>query len=155
MFDPTFERKVELLPCGERECFNLEIVGNFRVPDRATLKAPLPQGKGINEDFFVSCKVYHCNLLACLYAGDLGNLGKFEVKVVPKKHVEKKHAEKPARGRGGGAAVGGTAAGSTLDGGKRKPEQTAAGAGEMKRRKLQSRRAAPTKRSMRSLLVSV
>ncbi|KAJ0837141.1 hypothetical protein HanRHA438_Chr16g0774871 [Helianthus annuus] len=46
MFDPLFEGKVELLPCAEREGFNLEIVGNFRVPDRAVLKAPLPQGKG-------------------------------------------------------------------------------------------------------------
>ncbi|MFS7974467.1 hypothetical protein Hanom_Chr09g00869121 [Helianthus anomalus] len=45
IFDPTFKGKVELLPCGKREGFNLEIVGNFRIPDRATLKAPLPQGK--------------------------------------------------------------------------------------------------------------
>ncbi|XP_035831663.1 uncharacterized protein LOC118480851 [Helianthus annuus] len=165
MFDPTFEGKVELLPCGEREGFNLKIVGNFRVPDRAALKAPLPQGKG-----------------------DLGVLGKFQVKTVPKKHTEKKHAEKTAWGRGkknpegsvapplvsqaagtyrscyrrytdyvvvsdtleglgvpgGGAAVGGTAASATLAGEKRKPEQTAAGAGEIKRRKLQSKRAGPT-----------
>ena len=47
MFDPTFEGKVELLPCGEREGFNLEIVGNFRVPTHDMLNAPLPQGKGI------------------------------------------------------------------------------------------------------------
>uniref|UniRef100_A0A251SQW1 Uncharacterized protein n=1 Tax=Helianthus annuus TaxID=4232 RepID=A0A251SQW1_HELAN len=167
MFDPTFEGKVELLACGEREGFNLEIVGNFGVPDRAALKALLPQGKG-----------------------DLGVLGKFEVKTVPKKHAEKKHVEKPARGRskkhpegsvapplvsqtagtyrscygrhtdyvvvsdtleglgvpGGGAAVGGTAAGSTLAGEKRKPEQKAAGVGEVKRRKLQSKRAGPTQK---------
>ncbi|KAJ0741580.1 hypothetical protein HanOQP8_Chr06g0229651 [Helianthus annuus] len=45
IFDPTFEGKVELLQCGEREGFNLKIVGNFRVSDCAALKAPLPQGK--------------------------------------------------------------------------------------------------------------
>ena len=39
-------------------------------------------------------------LLDCLNAGDLGALGKFEVKTVPKKHAEKKHVKKPARGRG-------------------------------------------------------
>ncbi|KAJ0780988.1 hypothetical protein HanPI659440_Chr06g0244111 [Helianthus annuus] len=77
MFDPTFEGKGELLPCGEREGFNLEIVGNFRVPERGALNAPLPQGKG-----------------------NLGALGKFEVKTVPMKHAEKKHVKKPARGRG-------------------------------------------------------
>ncbi|KAF5764843.1 hypothetical protein HanXRQr2_Chr15g0696751 [Helianthus annuus] len=77
MFDPDFKGKVELLPCREREGFNLEIVGNFRVPTRDVLNAPLPQGKG-----------------------NLGALGKFEAKTVPKKHAEKKHVEKPARGRG-------------------------------------------------------
>ncbi|MFS7997541.1 hypothetical protein Hanom_Chr12g01142981 [Helianthus anomalus] len=41
---------------------------------------------------------------------------------------------------GGGAAAGGTAAGSILAGEKRKPEQTAAGAGEMKRRKIKTKR---------------
>ncbi|KAF5819373.1 hypothetical protein HanXRQr2_Chr02g0076861 [Helianthus annuus] len=47
MFDPTFKGKVELVPCGEREGFILEIVGNFRVPNRVALSAALPQGKGI------------------------------------------------------------------------------------------------------------
>ncbi|KAJ0546541.1 hypothetical protein HanIR_Chr08g0362151 [Helianthus annuus] len=32
--------------------------------------------------------------------GNLGALGKFEVKTIPKKHAKKKHVEKPARGRG-------------------------------------------------------
>ncbi|KAJ0825043.1 hypothetical protein HanRHA438_Chr17g0798891 [Helianthus annuus] len=77
MFEPTFEGKVELLPCSEREGFNLEIVGNFRVPEYGALNAPLPQGKG-----------------------NFGALGKFETNTVPKKHAEKKHVEKPARGRG-------------------------------------------------------
>ncbi|KAJ0829424.1 hypothetical protein HanLR1_Chr00c0001g0688491 [Helianthus annuus] len=77
MFDPTFEGKVELLPCAEGEGFNLDIVGNFRVPKRDVLNAPLPQGKG-----------------------NLGALGKFEAKVTRKKHAEKKHVEKPVRGHG-------------------------------------------------------
>uniref|UniRef100_A0A251UVL6 Uncharacterized protein n=1 Tax=Helianthus annuus TaxID=4232 RepID=A0A251UVL6_HELAN len=138
MFEPDFEGKVELLSCGEREGFNLEIVGNFRVPTRDMLNAPLPQGKG-----------------------NLGDLGKFEVKTVPKKHVERKQVEKPARGRGkkkpegsvapplvsqvagGGAAAGGTSAGSQPAGEKkRKPEEKTDGAGEVKRRKIQNKRSA-------------
>ncbi|KAJ0938762.1 hypothetical protein HanRHA438_Chr02g0053421 [Helianthus annuus] len=173
MFEPDFEGKVELIACGEREGFNLEIVGNFRVPTREILNAPVPEGEGT-----------------------LGDLGKFE-KPVPMKHVEKKQLKKPAWGRGkektdgsaapplvsqaagisrscyrrytdyvvvsdtleglgvtgGGAAAGGTAAGSTLVGEKRKPEQTAAGVGEIKRRKLQSKRVVPHKRNLRLLLV--
>ncbi|KAF5781196.1 hypothetical protein HanXRQr2_Chr11g0480651 [Helianthus annuus] len=41
---------------------------------------------------------------------------------------------------GGGAAAGGAAAGSTLAGEKRKPEQNVAGAGEVKRQRLQAKR---------------
>ncbi|KAJ0623983.1 hypothetical protein HanIR_Chr01g0038281 [Helianthus annuus] len=166
MFEPDFEGKVELIPCDVQEGFNLEIVGNFCVPTRDVMNAPVPEGEGTLRD-----------------------LGKFE-KPVPKKHVEKKQVKKTARGRGkektegsaapplvsqaastyhscyrrytdyvvvsdtleglgvpgGGAAVGGTAAGSTVAGEKRKPEQTAAGAGELKRRKLQSKRAGPTQK---------
>ncbi|KAJ0899032.1 hypothetical protein HanRHA438_Chr08g0363631 [Helianthus annuus] len=136
MFEPTFEGKVELLPCSERE-------------------------------------------------GNLGALGKFEVKTVPKKHAEKKHVEKPARGRGkkkpegsvapplvsqvagisrscyrrytdyvvvsdtleglgvpgGGAAAGGTSAGSKPAGEKkRKPEEKDAASDEKKRRRIQNKR---------------
>ncbi|KAF5784955.1 hypothetical protein HanXRQr2_Chr10g0422901 [Helianthus annuus] len=46
MFEPDFEGKVELIACGEREGFNLEIVGNFRVPTREMLNAPVPEGEG-------------------------------------------------------------------------------------------------------------
>ncbi|MFS7905072.1 hypothetical protein Hanom_Chr01g00043461 [Helianthus anomalus] len=123
MFEPDFEGKVELLPCGEGEGFNLDIVGNFRVP-----------------------------------TWNLGALGKFEVKSIPKKHAEKKHAEKLVRGRpkkkpeatiesssvghaaGAGTAAGGTAAGSKPAGEKRKPEEKVVGAGEIKRRKIQTKR---------------
>ncbi|KAJ0457991.1 hypothetical protein HanIR_Chr15g0780081 [Helianthus annuus] len=163
MFEPDFEGKVELIPVDLREGFNLEIVGNFRVPTRDVLQAPVPEGPSI-----------------------LGDLGKFE-KRIPKKHVEKKQVKKTARGHGkektegsaappllsqaagtyrscyrrytdyvvvsdtlkglgvpgGGAAVGGAAAGSTVDGGKRKPEEAAAAGGEVKRRKLQSKRTEP------------
>ncbi|KAJ0927369.1 hypothetical protein HanRHA438_Chr04g0182071 [Helianthus annuus] len=118
MFDPTFEGKVELLQCGEREGFNLEIVGKFRVPDRAALKAPLPQGKGT----YRSCYWRHTDYV--VVSDTIEGLGVL----------------------GGGAAVGGTAAGSTLAGEKRKPKQKAAGVSEVKRRKLQSKRAGPTQK---------
>ncbi|KAF5775407.1 hypothetical protein HanXRQr2_Chr13g0611721 [Helianthus annuus] len=74
MFESDFGGKVELLPCGEREGFNLEIIGNFRVPPR-----------------------------------NLGDLGKFEVKTGPKKHVERKQVKKPAQGRGKGKSEGSAA----------------------------------------------
>ncbi|KAJ0541450.1 hypothetical protein HanLR1_Chr09g0308041 [Helianthus annuus] len=129
MFESTFEGKVELVPCGEREGFNLEIVGNFRVPPRNVLNAPMPEG-------------------------NLGVLGKFEVRTVPKKHVDRKQVKKPARGRGkekpGGSVAtplvwwcgcrwdlcGSDPAGEK----KRKPEEKAAGAGEIKRRRIQTKR---------------
>ncbi|MFS7942342.1 hypothetical protein Hanom_Chr06g00487311 [Helianthus anomalus] len=47
MFEPDFEGKVELVACGELEGFNLEIVGNFRVPTREILNAPVPKGECI------------------------------------------------------------------------------------------------------------
>ncbi|KAJ0921390.1 hypothetical protein HanPSC8_Chr05g0190931 [Helianthus annuus] len=47
MFEPDFEGKVELVACGVREGFNLEIVGNFRVPPRDVLNALMLGGKGI------------------------------------------------------------------------------------------------------------
>ncbi|KAM0014649.1 hypothetical protein Hdeb2414_s0034g00726201 [Helianthus debilis subsp. tardiflorus] len=45
MFEPDFEGKVELIPCDVREGFNLEIVGNFRVPTCDVLNAPVPEGE--------------------------------------------------------------------------------------------------------------
>ncbi|KAM0021387.1 hypothetical protein Hdeb2414_s0024g00650401 [Helianthus debilis subsp. tardiflorus] len=47
MFEPDFEGKVELVACGVREGFNLEIVDNFRVPPRDVLNALMLGGKGI------------------------------------------------------------------------------------------------------------
>ncbi|KAJ0940317.1 hypothetical protein HanRHA438_Chr02g0082011 [Helianthus annuus] len=41
--------------------------------------------------------------------GNLGDLGKFEVKTVPKKHVERKQAKKPAQGRDKGKPKGSVA----------------------------------------------
>ncbi|KAM0057340.1 hypothetical protein Hdeb2414_s0005g00157061 [Helianthus debilis subsp. tardiflorus] len=64
MFEPFFEGKVELIPVGVREGFNLEIVGDFRLPKREVLKAPVPEGKkGI---FYVVLvfQVHPCNLFA-------------------------------------------------------------------------------------------
>ncbi|MFS7979070.1 hypothetical protein Hanom_Chr10g00923031 [Helianthus anomalus] len=138
MFEPDFKGKVELVACELREGFNLEILGNFRVPTRAVMDAPVPEGaKAI-----------------------LADLGKFE-KRIPKKHVEKKQVKKTTRGHGtyrscyrrytdyvvvsdtleGLGVPGGSAAVS----GKRKPEQSAAG-GELKRVKLKARRAAPAQK---------
>ncbi|KAF5753893.1 hypothetical protein HanXRQr2_Chr17g0785201 [Helianthus annuus] len=167
MFEPDFKGQVDLIPVELREGFNLEIVGNFRVPKRDVVQAPVPEGaKAI-----------------------LADLGKFE-KRIPKKHVEKKQVKKTTRGRGKGraegsdapalvsqaagtyrsyyrrdndyvvvsdtleglgvlgigAAAGGTAAGPPVVGDKREPEQKAAGGGEPKRRKLQSKRAAPAQK---------
>ncbi|KAJ0834221.1 hypothetical protein HanRHA438_Chr16g0741241 [Helianthus annuus] len=167
MFEPDFEGKVELIPVDVREGFNLEIVGNFRVPRRDVLKVPVPEGE----------------------KSILADLGKFE-KRIPKKHVERKQVKKTTRGRGkektegsvapppvsqaagtyrscyhrytdyvvvsdtleglgvlgSGAAAGGTAAGPPVVGKKREIEQKAAGGGELKRRKLQSKRAAPAQK---------
>ncbi|KAJ0854338.1 hypothetical protein HanRHA438_Chr14g0661521 [Helianthus annuus] len=166
MFEPDFKGKVELIPVELREGFNLEIVGNFRVPKRDVLQAPVPEGE----------------------KAILADLGKFE-KRIPKKHVEKKQVKKTTRGRGkekaegsvatppvsqaagtyrsyyrrytdyvvvsdtleglgvlGSAAASGTTAGPPVVGKKREPEQTVAGGGELKRRNLQSRRAAPAQK---------
>ncbi|KAF5795067.1 hypothetical protein HanXRQr2_Chr08g0335411 [Helianthus annuus] len=142
IFNPDFKGKVELHACEEGEGFNLDIVANFRIPKRDALNAPLPQGKG-----------------------NLGALGKFEVKTIPKKHAKKKHVEKPARGRGkkkpegsvapslvsqvegGGAAAGGTYVGSKpADERKRKPEKVA-DAGEKKRSRIQTKRTTAVSRA--------
>ena len=45
MFEPDFEGQVDLIPVELRQGFNLEIVGNFRVPKRDVLRAPVPEGK--------------------------------------------------------------------------------------------------------------
>ncbi|XP_035837140.1 uncharacterized protein LOC118485034 [Helianthus annuus] len=141
MFEPDFKGQVDLIPVELREGFNLEIVGNFRVPKRDVLRAPVPEGE----------------------KAILADLGKFE-KRIPKKHVEKKQVKKTTRGHGkekaegsvvpplvsqaavSGAAAGGTPAGPPVVGKKREPEQKAAGGGEPKRRKLQSKRAAPAQK---------
>ncbi|KAJ0508111.1 hypothetical protein HanIR_Chr11g0513671 [Helianthus annuus] len=141
MFEPDFKGQVDLIPVELREGFNIEIVGNFRVPKRDVLRAPVPEGE----------------------KAILADLGKFE-KRIPKKHVEKKQVKKTTRGRGkgraegsdapslvsqaagSGAAAGGTAASPPVVGDKREPEQKAAGGGEPKRRKLQSKRAAPAQK---------
>ncbi|KAJ0789939.1 hypothetical protein HanPI659440_Chr05g0209291 [Helianthus annuus] len=179
MFEPDFKGKVELIPVELREGFNLEIVGNFRVPKRDVLQAPVPEGE----------------------KAILADLGKFEKRIL-KKHVEKKQVKKTMRGRGkkkaegsvappsvsqavgtyrscyrrytdyvvvsdtleglgvlGSAAASGTAAPPPppppppVVGKKREPEQKAAGGGELKRRKLQSKGLLRRKRNLRLLLV--
>ncbi|KAM0050051.1 hypothetical protein Hdeb2414_s0008g00293091 [Helianthus debilis subsp. tardiflorus] len=47
MFCPDFKGEVEIVACADGEKgFNRTIRNNFRLPDRATLEAKLPQGKG-------------------------------------------------------------------------------------------------------------
>ncbi|KAF5777549.1 hypothetical protein HanXRQr2_Chr12g0537041 [Helianthus annuus] len=143
MFEPDFEGQVDLIPVELRQGFNLEIVGNFRVPKRDVLRAPVPKGE----------KRYFPTILA--------DLGKFE-KRIPKKHVEKKQVKKTTRGRGKEKAEGSVVPppvsqaavrlrvellrAPPVVGKKRETEQKAAGGGEPKRRKLQSKRAAPAQK---------
>ncbi|KAJ0466858.1 hypothetical protein HanIR_Chr14g0676801 [Helianthus annuus] len=126
MFAPDFQGQVETVVCadGEEE-FNVIIRDNFRVPTEAALAVELPRGKG-----------------------DLGALGDPDAKGVPKRQTvkgvrfrQKKIPEVtvvphlvPQ------AAVAGSQSGS----GKRQVEETAAGAGGPKRRRLQSKRTGPT-----------
>ncbi|KAJ0491470.1 hypothetical protein HanIR_Chr12g0564131 [Helianthus annuus] len=131
MFASDFQGKVEIVACADDEDgFNVIIRDNFRVPTEAALAVELPRGKG-----------------------DLGALGDPDAKGVPKRQVVKgvrfrqkkipevtvvPHLVPQA------AAAGGTVAGSQSAGGKRQVEETAAGAGEPKRRRLQSKRTGPT-----------
>ncbi|MFS7923011.1 hypothetical protein Hanom_Chr03g00255791 [Helianthus anomalus] len=135
IFDPEFEGKVEVLACEEgEEGFNLTIHNNFRIPDRDALQTPLPQGKG-----------------------DLGALGDPDAKGVPKKqatgisrtsfrrytdYVVVSDTLEALGVPGGGAAAAGSSAGSKPAGEKkkRKVEEKAAGAGEKKRPRLQTKR---------------
>ncbi|KAJ0499659.1 hypothetical protein HanHA89_Chr13g0536431 [Helianthus annuus] len=106
MFEPDFQGQVDLIPVELREGFNLEIVGNFRVPKHDVLRAPVPEGeKGILQVVLVSKFTLVIYLLGFSHAAVLADLGKFE-KRVPKKHVEKKQVKKTTRGRGKGRAEG-------------------------------------------------
>ncbi|KAJ0790199.1 hypothetical protein HanPI659440_Chr05g0212741 [Helianthus annuus] len=134
MFASDFEGQVETIACADDEDgFNVIIRDNFRVPTEAALAVELPRGKG-----------------------DLGALGDPDAKGVPKRQVvkgvrfrQKKIPEVtvvphlvPQAGLG--TAAGGNAAGSQSVVGKRQVEETVAGAGGPKRRRLQSKRTGPT-----------
>ncbi|KAF5816985.1 hypothetical protein HanXRQr2_Chr02g0047831 [Helianthus annuus] len=120
MFAPDFQGQVEKVVCadGEEE-FNVIIRDNFRVPTEAALAVELPRGKG-----------------------DLGALGDPDAKGVPKRQTvkgvrfrQRKISEVPVVPH----LVPQAAAA-----GKRQVEETAAGAGGPKRRRLQSKRTVPT-----------
>ncbi|XP_035840286.1 uncharacterized protein LOC118487501 [Helianthus annuus] len=118
MFAPDFQGQVETVVCadGEEE-FNVIIRDNFRVPTEAALAVELPRGKG-----------------------DLGALGDPDAKGVLKRQTVKGvrfRQKKIPEGLG-------TATGSQSGAGKRQVEETAAGAGRPKRRRLQSKRTGPT-----------
>ncbi|KAJ0947168.1 hypothetical protein HanRHA438_Chr01g0012181 [Helianthus annuus] len=148
MFAPDFECKVETVACADDEDeFNghhprqlpgdlgalgdpdakgvpkKQVVKGMRfrqkkIPEVTVVPHLVPQAAGISRSSFCRYSDY------VIVSDTLEGLG------VP----------------GGGAAVGGTAAGSTLAGEKRKPEHKAAGVGELKRRKLQSKRAGLTQK---------
>ncbi|KAF5802250.1 hypothetical protein HanXRQr2_Chr06g0257391 [Helianthus annuus] len=126
MFAPDFQGQVEIVVCadGEEE-FNVIIRDNFRVPTEAALAVELPRGKG-----------------------DLGALGDPDAKGVPKRQTvkgvrfrQKKISEVTVVPHLVPQAA---AAGSQSGAGKRQVEETAAGAGGPKRRRLQSKRTGPT-----------
>ncbi|KAJ0789961.1 hypothetical protein HanPI659440_Chr05g0209541 [Helianthus annuus] len=126
MFAPDFQSQVEKVVCadGEEE-FNVIIRDNFRVPTEAALAVELPRGKG-----------------------DLGALGDPDAKGVPKRQTmkgvrfrQKKISEVPVVPHLVPQAA---AAGPQPGAGKRQVEETAAGAGGPKRRRLQSKRTVPT-----------
>ncbi|KAJ0466319.1 hypothetical protein HanIR_Chr14g0670741 [Helianthus annuus] len=166
MFEPDFKGKVELIPCGVWEGCNLEIVGNFLVPTRDVFSAPMPEGEGILGDlgkFEKPVPKKHVEKKQVKKPARGRGKEKVEGSAAPplvsqaagisrscyRRYTDYVVVSDTLEGLGvpgGGVAVGGTAAGSTLAGDKRKPEQTAAGAGEPKRRKLQSKRTGPTQK---------
>ncbi|KAM0036724.1 hypothetical protein Hdeb2414_s0014g00429781 [Helianthus debilis subsp. tardiflorus] len=139
MFGPDFQVKVELLPCGEHEGFNLEIVGNFRVPTRdlilglwESLKRKLPPRNMRRKSMWSRpCRVVARKTLRLL----LLLLWCRRQQVVVSDTLE---------GLGvpcGGAAAGGISTGSKPAGEKkRKPEEKDAASGEKKRRRIQTKR---------------
>ncbi|KAJ0736254.1 hypothetical protein HanPI659440_Chr11g0441431 [Helianthus annuus] len=156
MFAPDFQGQVETVVCadGEEE-FNVIIRDNFRVPTEAALAVELPRGKGD---------------LGALGDPDAKGVPKrqvvkgvrFRQKKIPEVTVVP-HLVPQAAGishspfrrymdyvivsdtlEGLGIAAGGNAAGPQCVAGKRQVEETAAGAGGPKRRRLQSKRTGPT-----------
>ncbi|KAJ0506997.1 hypothetical protein HanLR1_Chr12g0464881 [Helianthus annuus] len=145
MFAPDFQGQVEKVVCadGEEE-FNVIIRDNFRVPTEAALAVELPRGKG-----------------------DLGALGDPDAKGVPKRQTvkgvrfrQRKISEVPVvphlvpqaagispssfRRNLDYVIVSDTLEGLGTAARKRQVEETAAGAGGPKRRRLQSKRTVPT-----------
>ncbi|KAJ0912476.1 hypothetical protein HanRHA438_Chr06g0274771 [Helianthus annuus] len=130
MFAPDFLGKVETVVCADGdEEFNVLIRENFRVPTEAALAVELPRGKG-----------------------DLGALGDPDAKGVPKRQTVKGVRFRQNKYRRSLLCLIwcrrrhglGIAAGSQSGAGKRQVEETAAGAGGPKRRRLQSKRTGPT-----------
>ncbi|MFS7969628.1 hypothetical protein Hanom_Chr09g00811441 [Helianthus anomalus] len=143
MFEPDFEGQVELIPVELKEGFNLEILGNFRVPTRAMLDAPVPKtvkkttrgrGKGRAEGLAAPSSV---SQVAGTYRSCYRRYTDY---VVVSDTIEGLGV------LGSGAAAGGTAAGPPFVGEKRGPEQKATGGGEPKRVKLKANRAAPAQK---------
>ncbi|KAJ0544287.1 hypothetical protein HanHA89_Chr09g0359901 [Helianthus annuus] len=126
MFAPDFQGQVETVVCadGEEE-FNVTIRDNFRVPTEAALAVELPRGKG-----------------------DLGALGDPDAKGVPKRQTVKgvrfRQKKIPEVTVVPHLVPQAAAAGSQSGAGNRQVEETAAGAGGTKRRRLQSKRTGPT-----------
>ncbi|KAJ0858645.1 hypothetical protein HanRHA438_Chr13g0603351 [Helianthus annuus] len=152
IFDADFKGKVETLACAEGEKgFNLTIRDNFRIPDRDAMKAPLPQGKDFDAKGAPKKQVEKT------VRGRQRK--KHEPAVVPPLVLQGAGISPTCFRRytdyvlvsdtlealgvpGGGAAVGGSSACSKPAGEKkkRKVEEKAAGAGEQKRPRLQTKR---------------
>ncbi|MFS8025447.1 hypothetical protein Hanom_Chr16g01475031 [Helianthus anomalus] len=126
MFASDFEGRVETVACADgEEGFNAIIRGNFRLPTEDTLAVELPHGKG-----------------------ELGALGDPEAKGVPKKQTVKgvrfRQKKIPEATAVPHLVPQVAVAGSQSGAAKRQVEETAAGAGGAKRRKLKLNRTGPT-----------
>ncbi|KAJ0506929.1 hypothetical protein HanHA89_Chr12g0487591 [Helianthus annuus] len=167
MFEPDFEGRVELIAVELKKGFNLEILNNFRVPSRAVLDAPvLGDARGILADLGkfekrIPKKTVEKKPVKKTVRGR--GKGSAEGSVAPSSVSEAAGTYRSCyRGYtdyvvvsdtleglgviGGGADAGGTAVVPSVVGEKRGPEQKAAGGGEPKRRRLQTKRVAPAQK---------
>ncbi|MFS7972383.1 hypothetical protein Hanom_Chr09g00844091 [Helianthus anomalus] len=159
IFDPDFEGKVETVACADDEDgFNVTIHDNFRVPVEASLAVEMPQGKGDLGDLgdldakgvpkkqvvkgmrFRQRKKHEPAVVPPLVSQAAGiscsHFRRYTDYVVVSDTLEGLSVP------GGGAAAGGSSAGSEPadEKKKRKPVEKAAGAGEWKRSRLQTKR---------------
>ncbi|KAJ0917695.1 hypothetical protein HanRHA438_Chr05g0208881 [Helianthus annuus] len=158
IFDLDFKDQVEVIACaGDEDGFNVIIRDNFQVPAEAALAVELPQGKGdlgalrdpdakgvpkkqvVKGMRFRQKKKHEAAVVPPLVSQGAGisptRFRRYTDYVVVSDTLEGLGVP------GGGAAGGGSSAGSKPAGEKkRKVEEKAAGAGEQKRPRLQTKR---------------